>query len=51
VLAALQDRLIGELRLSSGMWVLDVGCGPGTQALAVATTAPGVSVVGVDASA
>src|SRR5919202_5927675 len=50
VRAALQDRLIRELRLAPGMRVLDVGCGPGTQALAVAQAVPGVSVVGVDAS-
>jgi SAM-dependent methyltransferase len=50
VLAALQERLIRELRLASGMRVLDAGCGPGTQALAVAQAVPGVSVVGVDAS-
>ena len=32
------------------MRVLDVGCGPGAQALAAAQTVPGVSVVGVYAS-
>jgi SAM-dependent methyltransferase len=50
VLAALQDRLIEELRLAPGMRVLDVGCGPGTQALALAQAVRGVSAVGIDAS-
>ena len=50
VLAAVQDRLIRELRLAPGMQVLDVGCGPGTQALAVVQAVPEVSVAGVDAS-
>jgi ubiquinone/menaquinone biosynthesis C-methylase UbiE len=50
VLAALQERLILGLRLAPRMRVLDAGCGPGTQALAVAHAVPDVTVVGVDAS-
>jgi SAM-dependent methyltransferase len=40
--------LAEELRLSPGMTVLDVGCGPGRHAIALAKR--GVSVVGVDIS-
>lgn len=43
------DFLVGELRLEPGMRVLDVGCGPGRHALALARR--GFEVVGVDHSA
>jgi SAM-dependent methyltransferase len=42
------DFLVGRLRLSSGDRVLDVGCGPGRHALALARR--GMSVMGVDLS-
>jgi SAM-dependent methyltransferase len=40
--------LVGELRLAPGMRVLDVGCGPGRHAHALARR--GIEVVGVDIS-
>ncbi len=40
--------LVEELSLVAGMWVLDVGCGPGRHAHALARL--GVEVVGVDIS-
>jgi SAM-dependent methyltransferase len=40
--------LVDELRLEEGMSVLDVGCGPGRHAIALAKR--GISVVGVDIS-
>lgn len=49
-LAELETRVLAELRLQPGSRVLDAGCGPGTQSLAVARAVPGAGVVGVDAS-
>ena len=46
------DRLIlAELRVGPCSRVLDVGCGPGDDALAIAVLAPNGLVIGVDASA
>ena len=46
------DRLIlAELRVGPGSRVLDVGCGTGDDALAIAALAPDGLVTGVDASA
>ncbi len=42
------DFLIGELHLRPGMRVLDVGCGPGRHAIALA--ARGIAVHGIDIS-
>jgi SAM-dependent methyltransferase len=42
------EFLVGELRLEPGMRVLDVGCGPGRHAYALAQR--GIEVVGVDIS-
>jgi SAM-dependent methyltransferase len=50
MLAELEHRLIAELHIQPGMHVLDAGCGPGTQTLALARAVEGASVVGVDAS-
>jgi ubiquinone/menaquinone biosynthesis C-methylase UbiE len=44
-----RPRLIEQLGLRPGLRVLDLGCGTGTLAVAIATSAPGVSVVAVDA--
>jgi len=43
------DFLVDALSLEPGMWVLDVGCGPGRHSLALARR--GYHVVGVDHSA
>ena len=43
------EFLVGALALESGMRVLDVGCGPGRHALALARR--GIDVVGIDHSA
>src|SRR4051812_11897411 len=50
MLAELEHRLIAELHIQPGMHVLDAGCGPGTQTLALARALEGTSVVGIDAS-
>jgi SAM-dependent methyltransferase len=49
-LADLERRLIAELHLRPGMRVLDAGCGPGTQTLALARAVEGTTVIGVDSS-
>jgi SAM-dependent methyltransferase len=49
-LAELEGRLVDQLRLGPGMHVLDAGCGPGTQTLALASAAEGMMAAGVDAS-
>jgi len=49
-LAELEDRLVAELRLRPGVRVLDAGCGPGTQSVALARAVEGATVTGVDAS-
>jgi ubiquinone/menaquinone biosynthesis C-methylase UbiE len=46
---ALKRRVLAHAAISSGEEVLDVGCGTGTLAVAVARAAPGVSVTGLDA--
>ena len=47
--AALTERMIGAAALSAGQDVLDVGCGTGTQACALASRF-GVSVLGITTS-
>ncbi|NLY94671.1 MAG: class I SAM-dependent methyltransferase [Myxococcales bacterium] len=44
-----RPRIIEQLNLRPGLRVLDLGCGTGTLAVAIAKAEPGVSVVAVDA--
>jgi SAM-dependent methyltransferase len=49
-LAELERRLIAELHLRPGMLVLDAGCGPGTQTVALGRAVARTTVIGVDSS-
>lgn len=46
---ALKRRVLAHARIGEGDAVLDVGCGTGTLAAAVARAAPGATVSGIDA--
>jgi ubiquinone/menaquinone biosynthesis C-methylase UbiE len=46
---AIKRRVLQHAAISSGEYVLDVGCGTGTLAVAAAQAAPGATVTGLDA--
>ena len=47
--AAFKRALVTGLAASEGERILDLGCGTGTLAIAIANAAPGAAVVGIDA--
>jgi len=49
--SAWKSELVEQVGLRSGMRALDLGCGTGTLTLRLARSAPGASVVGIDADA
>ena len=48
---AFKSRVLEKARLASDDTVLDLGCGTGTLAVSAALSAPGATVIGVDADA